>query len=296
MLRLHLDRRARFVVRLREENNPNPQEADMNTEKTDQVKQLIDQGLKSLVANLESGKSDQLVAYLAAMARFHRYSFRNIMLIQSQFPEASKVAGFRAWKKLGRFVKKGEQSITIFAPMIFRDSSESALQDDQLRIRFRAAHVFDVSQTDGEPLPSPAEASGDPMDYTQRLKALIASRDIALEYSEELGNAEGASSGGKIRIRPDLSPAAEFSVLVHELVHEMLHWTDHGLVGTCKSRELEAEAVAFIVSSAIGLECNTASSDYIQLYDGNVETLEASLDGIRKTASEIITALTPSEE
>ncbi|MBL7648018.1 MAG: DUF1738 domain-containing protein [Candidatus Hydrogenedentes bacterium] len=268
----------------------------MNTEKTDQVKQLIDQGLKSLVENLESGKSDQLVAYLAAMARFHRYSFRNIVLIQSQFPSATRVSGFRAWKKLGRFVKKGEQGITIIAPMVFRDSSDTALQDDQPRIRFRAAYVFDVSQTDGEALPCPAEASGDPLDHTERLKAFIASQGIVLEYSDELGNAEGASSGGKIRIRPELSPAAEFSVLVHELAHELLHWTDHGLIGTCKSRELEAEAVAFIVSSAIGLECSTASSDYIQLYNGTVETLEASLDGIRKTASEIITALTPTAE
>ena len=296
VLRLHLDRRVRFVGRLREENNLNPQEADMNTEKTDQVKQLIDQGLKSLVENLESGKSDQLVAYLAAMARFHRYSFRNIVLIQSQFPSATRVSGFRAWKKLGRFVKKGEQGITIIAPMVFRDSSDTALQDDQPRIRFRAAYVFDVSQTDGEPLPCPAEASGDPRDHTERLKHFISSQGIVLEYSDELGNAEGASSGGKIRIRPELSAAAEFSVLVHELAHELLHWTDHGLMGTCKSRELEAEAVAFIVSSAIGLECSTASSDYIQLYNGTVETLEASLDGIRKTASEIITALTPTEE
>lgn len=268
----------------------------MNTEKTDQVKQLIDQGLKSLVENLESGKSDQLVAYLAAMARFHRYSFRNIVLIQSQFPSATRVSGFRAWKKLGRFVKKGEQGITIIAPMVFRDSSETALQDDQPRIRFRAAYVFDVSQTDGDPLPCPAEASGDPRDYTERLKAFIASQGIVLEYSDELGNAEGASSGGKIRIRPELNPAAEFSVLVHELAHELLHWNDHRLEISKSIKETEAEAVAFIVSSAIGLECSTASSDYIQLYNGTTETLEVSLDSIRKAASEIITALTPTEE
>lgn len=180
--------------------------------------------------------------------------------------------------------------------MVFRDPSDTALQDDQPRIRFRAAYVFDVSQTDGDALPCPAEASGDPRDHTERLKSFIASQAIVLEYSDELGNAEGASSGGRIRIRPELNPAAEFSVLVHELAHELLHWTDQGLIGTCKSRELEAEAVAFIVSSAIGLECSTASSDYIQLYNGTVETLEVSLDSIRKAASEIITALKPSEE
>ena len=270
----------------------------MNTEKTDYVKQLIDQGLKSLVENLEGGKSEQLTAYITAMAKFHRYSFRNIMLIVSQFPEASQVAGFRAWKKLGRYVKKGEQSITIVAPVVYQntDKGESKSQEDEPRIRFRAAHVFDLSQTDGDPLPHPAEASGDPKDYTEHLKTLIAAKGIVLEYSDNLGTAEGASSGGKIRIRPELSPAAEFSVLVHELAHEMLHWTDHGLAGTPTIRETEAEAVAYIVSTAIGLECSTASSDYIQLYKGDTELLEASLNGIRKTASEIITALKPTEE
>lgn len=268
----------------------------MNTSKTEEVKQLIEQGLATLVENLEHGKSDQLVLYIAAMAKFHRYSLRNIMLIVSQFPTATQVAGFRAWKKLDRYVKKGEQAITIFAPMIYRNDSESVLPEDEPRIRFRAAHVFDLSQTDGEPLPHPAEVGGDPRDFTERLKKLIVAKNIVLEYSSELGNAEGASSGGKIRIRPDLSPAAEFSVLVHELAHETLHWNDQRLVTSKTIKETEAEAVAFIVASAIGLNTNSASSDYIQIYDGTVETLEASLDAIRKTASEIIIALAPGAE
>jgi antirestriction protein ArdC len=270
----------------------------MNTSKTDQVKQLIDQGLKSLVENLEGGKSDQLQAYIAAMAKFHRYSFRNIMLIVSQFPSATQVAGFRAWKKLNRYVKQGEQGITIIAPMIYQNAhdGESAQADDEPRIRFRAAHVFDLSQTDGDPLPHPAEVGGEPREFTLRLKTLIESKSILLEYSEDLGNAEGISSGGKIRIQPELSPAAEFSVLVHELAHEMLHWTDQRLATSKTVKETEAEAVAFIVANAIGLDCSSAASDYIQLYDGTVETLEASLDGIRKTASEIIAAITPNAD
>src|SRR5690606_27433314 len=126
-----------------------PKEAAMNTSKTEEVKQLIDQGLASLVENLEHGKSDQLMAYINAMARFHRYSFRNIMLIVSQFPDATQVAGFRAWKKLDRYVKKGQQGITIIAPIIYQNASdgESTQPEDEPRIRFRAAHVFDLSQT-----------------------------------------------------------------------------------------------------------------------------------------------------
>lgn len=268
----------------------------MNTSKTEEVKQLIDQGIASLVKNLEHGKSDQLMAYITAMARFHRYSFRNIMLIVSQFPEASLVAGFRAWKKLGRFVKKGEQGITIIAPMVFKSGEGDNTNDPEACIRFKAAHVFDVSQTDGDALPEPDSIQGDPGAYTARVKSLIEAKGITLEYTDALESALGSSSGSRIRIVNNLSPASEFSVLVHELAHEMLHWSDQALVTRNKTvRETEAEAVAFIVSSAIELNNNTASSDYIQLFDGTVETLEASLDAIRKTASEIIDAIAASD-
>jgi len=267
----------------------------MNTSKTEEVKQLIDQGLASLVENLEHGKSDQLMAYITAMARFHRYSFRNIMLIVSQFPEASLVAGFRAWKKVGRYVKAGEQGITIVAPMIYRNNDETnaASADDEPIVRYKAVYVFDLSQTDGEPLPQTAEVDGDPRDYTTRLLTFIQFKGIVLEYTDELTDADGSSSGGKIRIRKDLSPAMEFSVLSHELAHEMLHWGETRGATNKMVKETEAEAVAYIVSTAIGLQVNTTSSDYIQMYDGTVETLEASLDAIRRTSSEIIAAIAP---
>lgn len=270
----------------------------MNTSKTEQVKQLIDQGMKSLVEDLEGGKSDQLQAYIAAMAKFHRYSFRNIMLIASQFPSATQVAGFRAWKKLNRYVKKGEQGITIIAPMIYgkQIEAETITSSDEPIIRYRAAHVFDLSQTDGEPLPHAAEVEGNPRNFTPRLKSLIDAKQITLEYSDDLGGADGCSTGGSIKILRTLTPAAEFSVLVHELAHELLHWGECREGTTKTIRETEAEAVAFIVSSAIGLNTNSACSDYIQIYNGTAGTLEASLDAIRRTASEIITAITPDGE
>ncbi|MBI1349398.1 DUF1738 domain-containing protein [bacterium] len=270
----------------------------MNTSKSEQVKQLIDHGLASLLENLEGGKSDQLDAYIAAMAKFHRYSFRNIMLIVSQFPNATQVAGFRSWKKLGRYVRKGEQGITIIAPMLSRKETTDtkANSDEGPIVRYRAAHVFDLSQTDGEPLPHPAETGGDPGGYTERLKALIEAKQITLEYVDDLDGADGSSSGSKIRIRKDLDPAMEFSVLAHELAHELLHWGEQRQSTTKTVRETEAEAVAFIVSSAIGLDAGTASSDYIQIYDGTVETLEASLDAIRKTSSAIIAGISPNTD
>lgn len=269
--------------------------------KAEQAKKLADQALESLAAALEQGQSDAMKTFLAAVSRFHRYSFGNIMLIASQKPDATRVAGFQTWKSLGRFVKKGEKGIVIIAPMVLRRKDESdsrnAEGEDRTILRFRAVYVFDASQTDGTPLPEPASASGDPTGYIDRLKAFVSARGISLEYlsdldaTVQLGNADGASYGGKIALRADLPPAESFSVLVHELAHEMLHRTDKDKRPSKTVRETEAESVAFVVSQAIGLETTTAASDYIQLYAGDKETLAASLARIQNTATAILQAL-----
>ena len=274
--------------------------------KAEQAKKMADEALANLATALEQGQSDAMKTFLAAVGRFHRYSFGNIMLIASQKPDATRVAGFQTWKSLGRFVKKGEKGIVIIAPMVLRrkDASDHADASDEDRtiLRFRAVYVFDVSQTDGEPLPEPASMSGDPAGHIDRLKAFIASRGITLEYltdldaTVQLGHADGASYGGKIALRADLSPAESFSVLVHELAHEMLHQTDKEHRPSKTVRETEAESVAFAVSQAIGLETTTAASDYIQLYAGDKETLAASLDRIQHAATAIIEALTEKQD
>jgi hypothetical protein len=152
--------------------------------------------------------------------------------------------------------------------------------------------VFDVSQTDGEPLPEFAEVTGDPGAYVALLKAFLVSRNIELSYANaELGTAHGASLKGRILLRDDLPAAVTFSVLVHQVAHELLH-TGDGRSATSKTvRETEAEAVAFVVSHAIGLATGTAASDYIQLYAGDKATLPASLGAIQHAATEILTAL-----
>ena len=100
--------------------------------KTQQVKQVTDQALGQLITALEQGRSATLTHYLGAMARFHRYSFHNVMLIYTQKDDASHVAGFHSWRKLGRFVKKGEKGILILAPMIFKRNAEPSPQWDGL--------------------------------------------------------------------------------------------------------------------------------------------------------------------
>lgn len=153
---------------------------------------------------------------------------------------------------------------------------------------FRTAYVFDVSQPEGKPLPEFAKTTGDPKDYRDKLKTMAVDRGIAVEYDASLGNAMGVSSGGRIRLKPDLSKAEEFAVLAHELAHEMLH---HGKEErfTKVVRETQAAAVAFVVCQGIGLETNTAAADYIKLYSGDKKTLTESLSVIQETSAQILT-------
>jgi antirestriction protein ArdC len=258
---------------------------------TEQARQLTNAALEKLKQDLEAGHSDQLTAYLSAMARFHSYSFSNVMLICSQRPDATRVAGYKTWQRLGRQVRKGEKGIVIFAPMrIKRGDEQHDERNEDSNLRFRAVRVFDIAQTDGDSLPDLDDVAGDPYEFDQRLRKMISERDISVSYAadDELGGALGASLGGSILIREGLPPAEEFSVLVHELAHELLHKNEGEERSTRTIRETEAEAVAYIVGQAIGLQQGTASSDYIQLYDGNADTLTQSLERIRRTATLII--------
>lgn len=263
--------------------------------KAEEAKKIADQALQSLTDALKNGKSEQLTRYLAMLARFHRYSFGNVLLILAQRPDASHVAGFGTWKQMGRFVRKGEKGIVIIAPMSIRpkdDQADGTSEREQAKpiLRFRGVYVFDVSQTDGQELPEPSRVSGDPLHHLAAVKELVRARGIALEHAELPAGTDGLSSGGRITVRSGLAPANEFSVIVHEFAHELLHKGEQR--PTSKTvRETEAEAVAFVVCQAIGLETGTAASDYIQLYDGKPETLAASLDRIQHTAADIIAAL-----
>lgn len=265
---------------------------------TEQARKMIDDQLELLSEALAAGRSEQLEAFLTTMAKFHRYSLGNTLLIMVQKPEATHVAGFHRWKELGRTVKKGEKGIAILAPMFFKGEDHvektgeaSDEESTEREVRFRVVYVFDVSQTEGEELPAFARPSGDPGTYLGKLRGLVQDLDIELEYRDDLGGADGLSKGGLIAIQSGLSPAEEFSTLVHELTHEQLHHGERRKESTKKSRELEAEAVAFVVSQAIGLDAQTASSDYIQLYRGDKEALGESLEAIRSVSQRILGAL-----
>ena len=251
--------------------------------------EAVKRAADALVAEVEAGHSARLKAYLATMARFHRYSLGNVLLIGMQCPQATHVAGFRAWQRLGRSVRKGERGIRIMAPIVRRATTDE--EEQERVVAFKHVSVFDVSQTDGKALPELGRVAGDPGEFVDRLRTLVAEHGIALEYADLSISVDGWSAGGRIGIRTGLSPAEEFSVLAHEFAHELLHNAGKRWLANRTVRETEAEAVAFVVCEAIGLETNQAASDYIQLYDGNRDTLLSSLDRILRTARVMIDAL-----
>ena len=153
-----------------------------------------------------------------------------------------------------------------------------------------------MAQTEGEDLPEfEHNISGEVGDQRDRLIDFLAQHNIALEFNERIAPALGVSYGGKIALLPGQSKAEEFVTLVHETAHELLHRAERRTFTTQTIRETEAEAVAFIVGQAVGLEMGTASSDYIQMYAGNAALLAESLEVIQRTSSVILAAILTEE-
>jgi hypothetical protein len=178
--------------------------------KLEEVNTRTKEAVDFLVAALESGHSEVLTAYLGAMAKFHTYSFGNIMLIARQKPDSTNVAGLRTWNSLGRFVKRGEKGIFILAPMVGRRSAKDVATDEpsadattegqRTLYGFRAVYVFDISQTEGKELPTLTEVNGDVSGYRERLFKFVESQSVEINFSERISPAKGLSYGGKITL------------------------------------------------------------------------------------------------
>jgi hypothetical protein len=160
--------------------------------KLEDIKNRTKEAADYLVQSLEAGHSEVLTQYLGAMAKFHTYSFGNIMLIARQKPSATKVAGVRTWNSLGRFVRRGEKGILILAPMVGRkrqpgeettgENGDEKNPQAQLH-GFRAVYVFDISQTEGKDLPALTEVQGDVGGYRERLIKFVEAQSIELNLS-----------------------------------------------------------------------------------------------------------------
>ena len=226
----HLERRLKIMA----ENKPT------NRERLQEITAGIEQGIKELF------ESEKYMRYLSVMSKFHRYSVNNTMLIYMQKPEATLVAGFNKWKnQFERHVKKGEHGITIIAPTPYKKKIEemkrdpdthapildadgkAVMEEKEIEIpMFRPVKVFDVSQTDGKPLPELASSlSGTVPHYEAFLEALRRSAPVPIEFEPMAANTDGYFSPDqqRIAIREGMSEVQTVSATVHEIAHSKLH-------------------------------------------------------------------------
>ncbi len=281
----------------------------------DRVKEITDQ-LEAGISELFD--SERFAEYLGTMSRFHHYSFGNILLILLQCPGASRVAGYRDWKKnFGRQVKRGEHGITILAPCPYRrqeeveetapDGSASASVQWVQRMSFRTVTVFDVSQTEGKPLPELAKKlTGDVAQYERMTAAIRGISPYPIRIEPFPGDAYGCCNFAEqcIYVRPDMSQAQTIKTMIHEVSHAKLHAppdiSDESAPERRQRfvRELEAESVAYVVCRHFGIDTSGYSFGYVAGWsrEKDLSQLKASLELIRNTATELIDGMEPSRE
>jgi DNA primase len=218
-----------------------------------------------LEAYAKIATADQWSTYLASAARFHTYSPNNVLMILDQRPEATQVAGYKAWAVLGRQVNKGEHGIRIFAPLTARDRETG----EKTIMGFRLSHVFDVSQTTGEPLPDQPKPTlllgAAPEGMVEYLTAEVERRGFVVEYVEndvDSWNGKTIWNAKMVQIATSgRDEAAQAKTLAHELGHVMLHGPESTV--SRDIGEVEAESVAFVLGARFGLDTSDYSLDYI---------------------------------
>ncbi|MDA8295578.1 MAG: ArdC-like ssDNA-binding domain-containing protein [Actinomycetota bacterium] len=244
--------------------------------------------LRAGVAALASSAAWQ--RHLEFQSRFHRYSPRNVMLIAAQCEHASYVASYRHWQRLGRFVRKGERAIWIFAPVLVRNHASREGREEAEAVRgFRLVPVFDLSQTDGEAVPSLCELVGAPVpaEHYERLCLVARRLGYSVQDHDFAGAANGDCNHAERRLRVEVAnPAAQrLKTLAHELGHAVLH-------ADCADRslaELEAESVAYVLCRIFGVDTGSYSFGYVTAWAGGGEeaiaAINASCERIHRAVS-----------
>lgn len=232
--------------------------------------------------------SEEMMRYLETCSRFHHYSWHNIWLILITCPHATQVAGFRKWQSMNRYVRKGEKGIPILAPILVKEEMQDTEETRQFLRGFKVVYVFDVSQTEGEPLPEPPNWKSPEKneELTERLLTFAREKGITVTEKVLAGEIQGLSKGGAIA----LDPLAGTKTLIHEIAHELMHQDSTAPVER-SIRELEAEAVAFVVGKHFGLDTSNSSANYISLWNGGKDTILAHMERVQGVASTIIKGL-----
>lgn len=294
--------------------------ADERTEKqkVQEITDKLEKGLKELF------ESEKYKTYLSTMSKFHNYSFNNTLLIAMQKPEATLVAGYKAWQKnFERHVNKGEKAIRILAPAPYKIKEErdkldpvtgemmfdenGMPQKEQVEVTmpaFRAVSVFDVSQTDGKPIPEleAQELLSTVEGYEDFVQALMNVATVPIGFEDIPGDSKGYfhTEEKRIAVQENMSESQTLKTMVHEVAHSMLHNKeinrDDLMEAPAKDRntkEVEAESVAYTVCQHFGIDTSDYSFGYIAGWSSgkDMKELKSSLDTIRKTASELITGI-----
>ena len=296
--------------------------ADKNTvymsekRKVKEITDKLEAGLKELF------ESEKYKSYLSTMSKFHNYSFNNTLLIAMQKPEATLVAGYQAWQKnFERHVNKGEKAIRILAPapykikeerdkldpvtgeMMFDENGMPQKEETEVTIpAFRAVSVFDVSQTDGKPIPELEvnELLSTVEGYEDFVQALMNISPVPIAFEDIPGDSKGyfSTAEKRIAVQENMSESQTLKTMVHEVAHSMLHDKEVNQsmdipVKDRNTKEVEAESVAFTVCQHFGIDTSDYSFGYIAGWSSgrNMKELKSSLDTIRKTASELITGI-----
>jgi antirestriction protein ArdC len=233
-------------------------------------------------------------AYVKALgaftgAAFRRYSFGNRLLIWSQRPEATRVAGYRDWQARGRQVKKGETGIAILAPLTRKLEGKDGDPDEVRLVGFRTVYVFDVAQTQGDPLTDPIKAGT--VAGSVPFQAILEACPFPVVLEQEDGG-WGSWDGSRIRVSPNLAPENQATVIVHEWAHALLH--DPAVVNRSAEKarfaELEAESVAYVVCQALGYQYPGALA-YLGMHKATRADLEVILGTVAKVSGVILEAL-----
>ena len=289
----------------------------------EQIKKLTDQIEAGIKALFQSGDLEKYQAYLRTMSHFHHYSVNNQMLIFSQCPHATLVAGYQKWQnQFSRHVLRGEKGISVLAPTPYKIKVEKEKLDPDTKLplldadgntiteekevqipMFRPVKVFDVSQTDGKPLPeqvkSPvAELTGNVEHYEAFMDALKLVSPVPIEIKPLSSNLDGFFSPSKqsITLREGMSEVQTVCAAVHEIAHSKLHnyaRQPDSQPKDSSTEEMEAESIAYTVCAYFGIETSANSFGYVATWskDKDVKAFRASLDTIRKTSSELISGV-----
>lgn len=279
--------------------------------------------LKDITEKLEKGVqdvfvSDQYQKLLDTMARFPRYSLNNNILIMLQKPDATLVQSYTGWKKMGRFVKKGEKGIRILAPAPYKLEKEQDKVDESGKVvldkdgeavkekveinltAFKPVSTFDLSQTEGEPLPSIGvdELTGSVEGYQTLFEAIKEVSPVPMGFEDIKSGAKGYfhTEENRIAIKEGMSEVQTVKTAIHEMAHAKLHNREAQADSkqSKNSKEVEAESVAYTVCKHYGIETGEDYSfGYVATWSKGKELpeLKDSLNKIRETASEIITKI-----